>query len=83
MKGLGISDSNTIFIVWDDTLGLEDLVPIVKPRRDNNQASNSQLGASTVKHDWVETKSVQERKGQSKVIKLVGEDSTSNPGISH
>lgn len=33
-----------------------------------------------MKDDGVETESVEEGKRQSKVLELVGEDSTSNPG---
>lgn len=28
LKGLGVGDSDTVLVVWYDTLGLENLVPV-------------------------------------------------------
>lgn len=37
------------------------------------------MGTSSMKHNGVETKTVEERERKSEVLELVGENSTTNP----
>lgn len=63
LEGLGVGDTDAVLVVRGDALRLEDLV---------------QLRTSTVENDRVEAETVQERKRKREVIKLVGEDSTTD-----
>jgi len=77
LKGLGIGDSDTILVVWHDTLSFEDLVSRCQPCLVSVKLG-LQLGSSAVEDNRVETKPVQERQGESEIIKLISQDGSSN-----
>jgi hypothetical protein len=64
LKGLGVGNSDTILVVWYDTLGFEDLVSVDQLDRPvSGDHESSQLGSGTVENNRVKTEPVQERQG--------------------
>jgi hypothetical protein len=64
LEGLGVGDADTVLVLGNNALSLKQLV---------------QLGSSAVEDNRVQTQTVEERERQGEVVKLVGEDSATNP----